>query len=112
MQVSVPSSRLLASLSLLSPLVIAQVPVAKVTVKLGPDSTAGTSRDALKKPSEQYLQGQWKGAAAACTIQSLYTIVVRQKNGHQASLRRGEVLKSCLSSLEVHDFWTDVQALH
>ena len=36
-------------------LTIAQVPVVKVTVRLGPVNTAGTSIDALKYGVEQYL---------------------------------------------------------
>ena len=35
---------------------IAQVPVFRVTVRLGPVNIAGTSIDALKKGSEQYLR--------------------------------------------------------
>ena len=40
---------------------MAQVPVVRVTVRLGPDSTAGTSTDALKKGLEQYLHAHNSG---------------------------------------------------
>lgn len=55
MQVRESSSRSLRSLPLVLFFTMAQVPVVRVTVRLGPSSTAGTSVEALKKELEQYL---------------------------------------------------------
>ena len=50
----------------------AQVPVVRVTLRLGPSSTAGTSMEALKNGLEQYLHAQQVHAsvmyAATCAL--------------------------------------------
>ncbi len=97
MQVSESSSRSLKSLPWVEFLTSAQVPVVRVTVRLGPDSTAGTSMEALKNELEQYLHAQQSRAS----VMNADTCALCQ-TGHTAGLESSfGVCNACPQDLVV-----------
>lgn len=82
MQVSESSSRSLKSLPWVEFFTTAQVPVVRVTLRLGPSSTAGTSVEALKKELEQYLHArQFHASVTYADTRAMY------QTGHTLGLK-------------------------